>query len=883
VWSGDPFNLRVLPVGGAPSSSAGAEGWMDFPYCLHGRMRLGGGGADEWLAVWLLAQMSAGRAGNAQCAPLVVYATDGDGCFLAVEGADHVPAWLDPDCAAHRVFLADARLCLVPPADAAPGGMDRVPSPSDGARWILRHLCGHSPCAAFAATPRGMQDALQDRIGGGLQDRLTPRSAMRIPRVHGAHLLPGPHPGAPLNALSEALSEVHVAVARLPEAAALLLALLPQLGGAAAAAFLSRDPAEAVASARLRTFGPTRRPIIDPLMLAPPAAGAAAHPPSNGVAPLVAVSLPLPRHQYLALSSQPFHCPRAFPAPLLWPPAVLHTGATLRAERTPRSEHEADGGGGDKGGGAGVAVASAVSASQRRQWREYDVGLKLAVGLEALLLRGLREAGAAGAQRLWHCIAECNTDDVAADSASASNSGAVLGAAASRVRGQPAFRRFVGKLVAHGFFADVRCAADKEAKMARAVQYFLQAEEAKAAQEAARRAAAPPGPASGRRAPFACAPLCPLQPAQGSAPTAAAPHPASFEAGDLTAWMVEVLIAVFALAQKQPQQVQAEAERGGDAAPAVAAAPSGTASGPEQALCEQIRSSLAWPPPHHLCDEDAWVDADGSDMEVLLNAFLAGSPLQPAGASAEPSAAEPSSDILRLQSLMGRMDTFLHKMSGYEGAEDLVDDSVSMATDESDDATDDSASTGIESESEISGRQEQKHESFPDSEAAFRAAAARLPPKAVLNLLMRHVVAVSKQEFAQGRNVTRLESEDRGPTKSSPRGVSLNVLMQAMDAELQDTTLKASFQRATAAEDPIDGSSGKAGGSAESAVLDEELDMRFNALSNLSEALSGAGAGADSGVDNSGPVAGLFAGLGVGLGATLLLSSERNASAPLSQ
>ncbi|KAK7252440.1 hypothetical protein RIF29_36375 [Crotalaria pallida] len=94
IWQHHPFTL-------SPSSSP------PLPH-LHGHLRFGDNLHDEWFSVFLLFHISR------HFPSLSLRVWDSDGEFLLIEAALHLPRWLNPDTAAHRVFIRNGDLHIIP-------------------------------------------------------------------------------------------------------------------------------------------------------------------------------------------------------------------------------------------------------------------------------------------------------------------------------------------------------------------------------------------------------------------------------------------------------------------------------------------------------------------------------------------------------------------------------------------------------------------------------------------------------------------------------------------------------------------------------------------------------------------------------------------------
>lgn len=218
-----------------------------------------------------------------------------------------------------------------------------------------------------------------------------------------------------LHAFPAAAAEsVHVARVVLPLSAARLLASDPSLVGPTVAAFAGRDPSEVQVAARMRHF--------------PPAPGFAT------------VSLPLSRHLIVQLLGQGYH-----------PPAALgrRAAAAAAASDGATAPSPAD----ISGAAPTLLPASALPPPGSPGYRPWDLGLKLAAGLEILLARG----GAPVAALLQH-----QTGSAAAE----------VPAGAAAGEGEAAWRRFTAALTRRGFFEGCRSVAEREQRTASARAYF---------------------------------------------------------------------------------------------------------------------------------------------------------------------------------------------------------------------------------------------------------------------------------------------------------------------------------------------------------------------------------------------------------------------------
>lgn len=75
---------------------------------LEGSLRVGDYVDDEWFLVKILLELSV------KVPSIGLSIIDSDGQFLLIEGADHIPAWLDPECATNRVWVIGGEVTIVP-------------------------------------------------------------------------------------------------------------------------------------------------------------------------------------------------------------------------------------------------------------------------------------------------------------------------------------------------------------------------------------------------------------------------------------------------------------------------------------------------------------------------------------------------------------------------------------------------------------------------------------------------------------------------------------------------------------------------------------------------------------------------------------------------
>jgi hypothetical protein len=346
VWQDQPFRLRVVRAAdadaevaagkaaaragrsadrdsahaGSAASSRGAAG--AHPYRLVGHTHYGDSIDDEWFVTWLLAEATrrygpAGEQGAGASSVvadgdvasnirarggLTAWATDaGDGDFLAVQAADHLPRWAKPSTTAHRIFLYNGAVHMV-----APNALPAVASLDEGAAYVRAHA------GATLASP-GVQADVMERLRG--------------------------YPKA-------AASRMHTARCFLPARLARLVSVEPLSVAQAVACFYTRDPLDVRLAARMPRFHPAGAPTRP----APGATGdghnaatvagapaAVAALPSSAHAPaaqahLVPVSVRLNRSLFAQLAQQRYLPPKPYAALLPPQSAPAHEGHVLGAK-----------------------------------------------------------------------------------------------------------------------------------------------------------------------------------------------------------------------------------------------------------------------------------------------------------------------------------------------------------------------------------------------------------------------------------------------------------------------------------------------------------------------------------------------------------------------
>jgi len=113
MWYRDSFRLSVV----VPPSLTEKEGGVFY---YHGTMRYGDCVDDEWFIVYLLLELTK------EMPHLSCRITDSDGDFLLIEAAEHLPAGLNPDNSANRVWIRSGKVHIIPldePGKSSCGGM----------------------------------------------------------------------------------------------------------------------------------------------------------------------------------------------------------------------------------------------------------------------------------------------------------------------------------------------------------------------------------------------------------------------------------------------------------------------------------------------------------------------------------------------------------------------------------------------------------------------------------------------------------------------------------------------------------------------------------------------------------------------------------------
>jgi hypothetical protein len=175
IWNLDPFTLTL----------------HSNPPRLHGTMDMGedsGVSLDEWVVVGVLWNISrrfpnvvirCSKSGN--CSNSSVQ--DGEGEFLLIESALHIPDWLKPETAENRVWIHNGELKVIPLEEFT--SHDPPPLALDNALSHIRSAIRSEGTTASLFTDSGMNHAIKDKIQGFPQELQEQRHLARvmIPRL----------------------------------------------------------------------------------------------------------------------------------------------------------------------------------------------------------------------------------------------------------------------------------------------------------------------------------------------------------------------------------------------------------------------------------------------------------------------------------------------------------------------------------------------------------------------------------------------------------------------------------------------------------------------------------------------------------------------------
>ncbi|KAL1407108.1 hypothetical protein Q8F55_006522 [Vanrija albida] len=222
---------------------------------LEGTMRVGDAVDDEWLVVWLLREVSK------RWPELVISIRDSDGEFLLIEAAHELPAWVSPENADNRLWLAGGHLHLLPLSVRSSG----------------------------SSVPKQLADDKYDDAGHAVDPDAQVTEADAIAAVRtGKYQAPDVERAVweRIACYPDALkTHQHRTKVYLPVPIARALREAPELIQRAVEGFYVRDPAQLRAAARMTHFPPS---------------------------PSVLASVLMSRAAYAQLQGQVFHPPRVF-------------------------------------------------------------------------------------------------------------------------------------------------------------------------------------------------------------------------------------------------------------------------------------------------------------------------------------------------------------------------------------------------------------------------------------------------------------------------------------------------------------------------------------------------------------------------------------------
>ncbi|KAL9938135.1 hypothetical protein V8E36_002758 [Tilletia maclaganii] len=428
IWhTGHPPTITIT----TPSSS--------LVLTLHLQTPINAPDTDEWYALHLLLRFIATHpSGRSKYA---VHATDSDGDFLLIQGADELPDWIEPANAQNRVWL-------LPSSQS---------TPESGYPYASLHLLGPS--------------AEQDHAQGSLRNSLSIATALSLlqsssssssssdqPKTSRA---PSPLQQAALEPMlaftastSSPFSNIHKTLAYLPHAGiANLLTQEPQLCAQALGALegLSADQVDRRVLARMERFGPFLTAQAGQPSSSAGAAGGDGRHGAQAREDVLAV-VPLTQALYALALHLVFFPPKPHFSQA-WRDAV----ASYRHPAPPSSSSSSSAAAAVTGSGpqslhqGGPKIVEigdeedVEDADQRRReegrWR--DVGAKLVCGLELLYARGkerLRKAGTGVARPVQVGKVEPGWDAEKLD----------------ELRRSPEYTAFINTLTSYGYFTPSR-------------------------------------------------------------------------------------------------------------------------------------------------------------------------------------------------------------------------------------------------------------------------------------------------------------------------------------------------------------------------------------------------------------------------------------------
>ncbi|GAA6015651.1 hypothetical protein JCM10207_008160 [Rhodosporidiobolus poonsookiae] len=234
---------------------------------------------DEWLAVWLLREISR------KWTQTVISIDDDDGEFLLIEAADELPTWVTPQNAANRVWIHNGRLHLVPLSHRSDLPFSSSSSSADPSSSTLN--------PSFDPDEEGFIDRAQaiELVRDDKVDTLAPREVEEAvwARIDGYPAKMDEHH--------------HRTLAYLPTDIALALEDSPELVTEAVKAFYEREPGTLRACNTMTRFPPS-----------PPSSAFSPSPSSSAsdLPPTVLAPVRLTRPLYSQLVLQRFYAPKPF-------------------------------------------------------------------------------------------------------------------------------------------------------------------------------------------------------------------------------------------------------------------------------------------------------------------------------------------------------------------------------------------------------------------------------------------------------------------------------------------------------------------------------------------------------------------------------------------
>ncbi|KAF9474292.1 SGT1-domain-containing protein [Pholiota conissans] len=221
IWHRDAFELKVA------LNPDNGKVWI-----LEGRMRVGDCIDDEWLAVWILKEISSRW-------DVVISVYDSDGEFLLIEAAEVLPSWVKPTNSENRVWIYNSHLHLIPLSHVSPSHRKRYPRKIPGAADSDEEDNIVAEDESFIAA----EDAVY-LVRDTSTDTLAPPSIEKIVwnRISG-------YPNA-------TMSHVHNTKAYIPVDIAKALAINPSLVQRAVETFYTRDAIQLRAAHRMNRFPP---------------------------------------------------------------------------------------------------------------------------------------------------------------------------------------------------------------------------------------------------------------------------------------------------------------------------------------------------------------------------------------------------------------------------------------------------------------------------------------------------------------------------------------------------------------------------------------------------------------------------------------------------